>query len=126
MQSCFYHVRGTYRQAARRALEARFHVVRPQDRQGEVRGWKLFCMLPGGPGGWTHEHMRVLLDDADTFNLFFEAAFQCEIAEVLMGARLTALAKPNGRQDICETICARVREGMRTISTRIVDQGWDG
>ena len=27
-----------------------------------------------GPGGWTYEHMRVLLDDADTFNLFFEAA----------------------------------------------------
>ena len=26
----------------------------------------------------------------------------------------------------CETIRARVREGMRTISIRIVDQGWDG
>ena len=24
--------------------------------------------------GWTYEHMRVLLDDVDTFNLFFEAA----------------------------------------------------
>ena len=31
-----------------------------------------------------------------------------------------------GRQDTCETIRARVREGMRTISIRIVDQGWDG
>ena len=100
-----------------------------------------------GPGGWTYEQMRVLLVDADTFNLFFEAASSFaqaslpgEIAEVLMGARLTALAKPDGgarhrhrtfnaedgRQDPCETIRARVREGMRTISIRIVDQGWDG
>ena len=230
LQSCPYHVRGRYRQAARRALEARSHAVRTQDRQGEVRGWKLFCMLPvmllrrdpggkvtkeelchrfdvfvsdewatlwqeataavggftpsvasaqtdekraaaacrrvqmgevtrarqcltraalapgndatlqelqsrrpqevqrdiprevleshpdvpvqldqkifmnslksaprgssPGPGGWTYEHMRVLLDDPDTCNLFFEAASSFaqaslpgEIGEVLMGAR---------------------------------------
>ena len=40
-----FTTRGRFRQAAQRALEARSHAVRTQDRQGEVRGWKLFCMM---------------------------------------------------------------------------------
>ena len=74
-----------------------------------------------GPGGWTYEHMWVLLDDADTFNLFFEA-----VSSFAQASRHRIFNAEVGRWDSCETICARVREGMRTISMRIVDQGWDG
>ena len=38
--------KGRFRQVARHALEARSHAVRIQDRRGEVRGWKLFCLMP--------------------------------------------------------------------------------
>ena len=51
-----------------------------------------------GPGGCTYEHVKTLLDDTDTMELLFEAITSLgranvpvEIAEVLMGARLTAL-----------------------------------
>ena len=46
LQSCPHHVKGRFRQVARHALEARPHAVRIQDRRGEVRGWKLFCLMP--------------------------------------------------------------------------------
>ena len=46
LQSCPYHIRGRFRQAVRQALELRSHAVRTQDRVSEVRGWKLFCLLP--------------------------------------------------------------------------------
>ena len=56
-----------------------------------------------GPGGCTYEHLKTLLDDTDTMELLFEAITSLaranvpvEIAEVLMGARLTALTKPDG------------------------------
>ena len=56
-----------------------------------------------GPGGCTYEHLKTLLDDTDTMELLFEATTSLaranvpiEIAEVLMGARLTALTKPDG------------------------------
>ena len=49
------------------------------------------------------EHLRVLLDEVATFDLLLEAAsslaqakLPVEIATVLTGARLTALAKPDG------------------------------
>ena len=45
LQSCPHIVRGRFRQAVR-ALEARSEAVRVQDAVGEVRGWKLFCLLP--------------------------------------------------------------------------------
>ena len=46
LQNCPHHVRGRFRMAARVALKTRSHAVRTQDHQGEVRGWKLFCLLP--------------------------------------------------------------------------------
>ena len=45
-QNCPYNVRGRFRQVARHAFEARSHTVGIQDRRGDVRGWKLFCLLP--------------------------------------------------------------------------------
>ena len=36
-----HHVKGRFRQVAHHVLEAQSHVVRIQDRRGEVRGWKL-------------------------------------------------------------------------------------
>ena len=100
-----------------------------------------------GLGGCTYEHLRVLMDDAGIFDLFFEAVsslsqarIPAEVGAALMGARLTALAKPDGgvrgiatglfiaetcRQNSCGTVCSRVRKGMRTIPIRSVDKGWD-
>ena len=56
-----------------------------------------------GHGGCTYEHLRILLDDLDTFELLFEAATSFaraslppDIAPALMSARLTALTKVDG------------------------------
>ena len=56
-----------------------------------------------GPGGWTYEYLKGLLDDTDTFewllsacNSLSQAKVPRKIAEVLMSARMTALTKPNG------------------------------
>ena len=56
-----------------------------------------------GPGGFTYEHARVLLDDSDTFDLLVEAlnslargAVPVDVSAALMRARLTALSKPDG------------------------------
>ena len=46
LQNCPFSVRGRFRQAVRTALEARSEAVRSQDVLGEVRGWKLFGLLP--------------------------------------------------------------------------------
>ena len=46
LQSCPQSVRGRFRQAVRRALEARSEAARLHDNVGEGRGWKLFCLLP--------------------------------------------------------------------------------
>ena len=63
----------------------------------------LKCLASPGPGGCTYEHLKTLLDDTDTMELLFEAVTSlarakvlAEIVEVLMGARLTALTKPDG------------------------------
>ena len=56
-----------------------------------------------GPGGCTCEHLKVLLEDSNTFDLLIEAlnslaqaAVPRVIADVLMSARLTAFAKKDG------------------------------
>ena len=56
-----------------------------------------------GPGGCTCEHLKVLLEDSNTFDLLTEAlnslaqaAVPRVIADVLMSARLTAIAKKDG------------------------------
>ena len=46
LQSCPYHVRGMFCQAAQARSGGTISRREEQDRQGEVRGWKLFCMLP--------------------------------------------------------------------------------
>ena len=97
-----------------------------------------------GPGRCTYEHLRGLLDDAGTFDLFFEAISSLalatvpeEVGAVFTGARPTALAKPGCsrdrkrvlsteacRQNHCQTVCSQVRKGMRTFPIRLVDEGW--
>ena len=57
-----------------------------------------------GPGGCTYEHLKMLLDEMDTVELLLEALTSLaranvpsdDVTEALMGARLTALAKPDG------------------------------
>ena len=56
-----------------------------------------------GAGGCTYEHIKILLDDSDTFDFVAEAlnslaraSVPREISRALMGARLTALRKPDG------------------------------
>ena len=266
LQNCPFSVRGRFRQAVRTALEARSEAVRSQDVLGEVRGWKLFCLLPfwllrcssdshrvpkpelcrrmdmfsqgawgklmreatasvsnehrvspsrgsdqrraeaacrkvqlgevsrarqcltgaslapgteatfremqsrrpqevqrpiprevlefqpatplvvdrkkfltspksaprgasPGPGGCTYEHLRILLDDRDTFELLFEAATSLaqasvppDIASALMSARLTALTKLDGGVRAIATGCSLVARTLvkqfAAVSTR--------
>ena len=56
-----------------------------------------------GPGGWTYEHLKIMLEDTDIFDMLFEAASSFaqaripeEVKAPLMSARLTALAKEDG------------------------------
>ena len=46
LQSCPQSVRGRFRQAVRRALEAMSEAARIHGNVGEGRCWKLFCLLP--------------------------------------------------------------------------------
>ena len=48
-----------------------------------------------GPGGCTYEHLRVILDEVATVELF-QPKVPHEIAETLTCARLTVLSKPDG------------------------------
>ena len=45
LQNCLHPVRGRFRQAFRRAFEARSEAVRSRDVVGEARGWKLSCFV---------------------------------------------------------------------------------
>ena len=56
-----------------------------------------------GPGGCTYEHLRLLLDEMDTVEFPFEklicfaqAKVLSDVTKALMGARFTAMAKPDG------------------------------
>ena len=46
LQSCPHHVRGRFRQANGRVLEARHEAARSHDTVLEERAWKAFCILP--------------------------------------------------------------------------------
>ena len=46
LQSCPQCVRGRFRQACRKALEARRDAVNAGDELMEERSWKMFCLLP--------------------------------------------------------------------------------
>ena len=56
-----------------------------------------------GPGGWTYEHLKIMLEGTNIFDMLFEAASSFaqaripeEVKAPLMSARLTALAKEDG------------------------------
>ena len=56
-----------------------------------------------GPGGWTYEHLKILMDEMDVFNLVFKAASSvaqgrvpADIQGPLMSVRLTALSEDDG------------------------------
>ena len=76
-----------------------------------------------GPGGCTYEHLRILLDDLDTFELLFDAATSLaqasvppDIAPALVSAHLTALTKPDGRVRAIATGCCLRRLVARTLA----------
>ena len=76
-----------------------------------------------GPGGYTYEHLRVLLDEVARFDLLLEAASSLAqaklpvgIATALTGARLTALAKPDGGVRGIATGCSLRRLVARTLA----------
>ena len=97
-----------------------------------------------GPGGWTYEHLKGMLDDTDTFEWFLSASNSLsqarvpnEIAEALMGARMTALTKPDGcvrsiatggslRRFVARQLAKQsVRDKMCALPVRLVHQGGD-
>ena len=76
-----------------------------------------------GPGGWTYEHLKGMLDNTDTFELLLSACNSLsqakvprEIADALMGARLTALTKPDGGVRGIATGCSLRRLVARTLA----------
>ena len=80
-----------------------------------------------GPGGCTYEHLKILLDDSDTTELLFgacsslaQATVPEEVASVLMGARLTALTKPDGGVRGIATGCSLRRLVARTLTKQFM------
>ena len=80
----------------RQALEMRSHAVRARDQSGEVRGWKLFCLLPvlffrRGPDGGklTKEEL------CHRFDMFAEGEWHTLLREALI-----AVDAPNVRPPI--------------------------
>ena len=76
-----------------------------------------------GPGGYTYEQFRVLIDDTATFEPFFEAASSLaqarvprEVSDLLMSARLTALSKEDGGVRGIATGCTFQRLVARTLA----------
>ena len=82
-----------------------------------------------GPGGCTHEHLRVLLDEVGTVELLLEAASSVaqakvpqEIAEALACARLTALSKTDGGVRGIATGCSLRRLVARTLTKQFAEE----
>ena len=82
-----------------------------------------------GPGGCTYEHLRILLDDPDTFELLFEAATSLaqaavlrDIGAALMGARFTALTKPDGGVRAISIGCSLRRLVARTLAKQFASE----
>ena len=76
-----------------------------------------------GPGGYTYEHFKALMDDTAGFALFFEAAssfaqakFPTVIAIPLLSARLTALVKEDGGVRGIATGCTLRRLVARSLA----------
>ena len=81
-----------------------------------------------GPGGCTYEHLKTLLDESDTTELLFGACSSSlaqakvpeEVASVLMGARLTALTKPDGGVRGIATGCSLRRLVAQTLEKQFM------
>ena len=80
-----------------------------------------------GSGGWTYEHLKAFLDDTDTFHLLLSACNSLaqarvprEIAQALMGARLTALIKPDGGVRRIATGCSWRRLVAKMMAKQFV------
>ena len=74
-----------------------------------------------GPGGCTYEHLKVLMDDVDTFGLLYEAVTSlaqarvpASISKALTMARLTAVTKKDGGVRGIATDCSLRRLTART------------
>ena len=65
-----------------------------------------------GQDGCTYEHLKVLMDDVDAFELLYE------ISEALTTARLTALTKKDGGVRGIATCCSLRRLTARTLAKR--------
>ena len=83
----------------------------------------------GASPGCTYEHLRVVLDDPDTWDLLFEAVTSLaqtsvpeEIAVALMGARLTALAKSDGAVRGIATGSSLKRLVARTLAKQFASE----
>ena len=80
-----------------------------------------------GPGGFTYEHARVLLDDSDTFDLLVEAlnrlargAVPVDVSAVLM--RSAAFS----RKDVGQAVCEGVRGRVFSFPICTLYQSWYG
>ena len=80
-----------------------------------------------GPGGCTYEHLKLMLDDTDsqelllaTCNLLAQGKVLAVIGTALMGARLSALTKPNGGVREIATGCTVRRLVARTLAKQFM------
>ena len=81
-----------------------------------------------GPGGWTYEHLKVLMDEMDVFDFIFEAASSVaqervpvDIQGPLMSARLTALSKNDGGVRGIATGCTFRRLVARSLARQFAE-----
>ena len=81
-----------------------------------------------GPGGWTYEHLKILMDEMDVFDLVFEAASSvaqgrvpADIQGPLMSARLTALSKDDGGVRGIATGCTFRRLVARSLARQFAE-----
>ena len=114
LQSCPHHIRGRFRQAVRQALELRSHAVRTQDGVSEVRGWKLFCLLPlmrlRREGGGSKVSKQEL---CRRFDLFVEGSWETllhEAAPVNQGSQ----CRTNDAERRAHAACRKVQAGEVT------------
>ena len=76
-----------------------------------------------GPGGCTYEHLKIVLEEEEMFDLLLEAANSVaqaavpeEVSAALMSARLTALSKKDGRVRGIVSGCSVRRLVARTLA----------
>ena len=82
-----------------------------------------------GPGGCTYEHLKVLLDETDIFELLFDAVTSlaqarvpASISKALTSARLTAVTKKDGGVRGIATGCSLRRLTARTLAKQFAKE----